>query len=325
VTTGSLSPERQLALYRTMLLIRRFDERSIELRVAGEIEGVVHPYIGQEAVAVGACAHLRVTDQITSTHRGHGHCIAKGADPKRMMAELFGRIDGYCKGKGGSMHIADFEIGMLGANGIVGAGLPIAAGAALAASINETNTATVCFFSDGATNEGEFHENLNISRLWDLPIVWLCENNGWAAGTPYDVGLAVDGPALLAATFGIEHRTVDGNDLEAVYEVAGEAVARVRSGSGPVFIEARTFRMSGHSVRAAPLEGRDPAVLAQWAERDPIELYRRRLVERGVLDDEKELRREVEDEIEAAIEFARQSPIPRGEDALVDFYAGAAP
>jgi TPP-dependent pyruvate/acetoin dehydrogenase alpha subunit len=308
-----------------MLLIRRFDERSVEMRQGNEIEGVVHPYIGQEAVAVGVCACLGQSDQITSTHRGHGHCIAKGADPKRMMAELFGRVDGYCRGKGGSMHIADFEIGMLGANGIVGAGLPIAAGAALAALIKGTDAVTVCFFSDGATNEGEFHESLNLSKLWGLPILWLCENNGYAAGTPYEGGLAVDSPAQLAAAFGMPHATVDGNDIDAVHDAVEGLLAGVREGAGPAFVEARTFRMSSHSIRSGPLsEARDPELLSQWAGRDPIAMYGQRLSARGVLDDDhdKQLRQSIEDELDAAIAFARQSPYPEYEDALVDFYAG---
>jgi pyruvate dehydrogenase E1 component alpha subunit len=324
MNADSLPAESRLALYRRMLLIRRFEERTIELRVSGEIDGVVHPYIGQEAVAVGVCAHLSDEDQITSTHRGHGHCIAKGADTDRMMAELFGRATGYCQGKGGSMHIADFEIGMLGANGIVGAGLPIAAGAALATRLKKGHTATVCFFSDGATNEGEFHENLNISKLWDLPIVWLCENNGWAAGTPYEAGLAVEGPVVLAAAFGIENATVDGNDVEAVYEAAGRAVAHVHEGKGPYFVEARTYRMSGHAIRTAvPPDGRDAAVMSQWTARDPVATYRSRLLERGVLDGagDEAVRQSVEEQLDASIEFARRSPYPEPEDALKDFFA----
>jgi pyruvate dehydrogenase E1 component alpha subunit len=326
MTTNPLPPERQRELYRQMLLIRRFDERSLELRQADAIEGVVHPYIGQEAVAVGVCANLRREDRITSTHRGHGHCIAKGADPRRMMAELFGRVDGYCRGLGGSMHIADFDIGMLGANGIVGAGLPIAAGSALAATLMGEDAVTVCFFSDGASNEGEFHESLNLSALWGLPIVWVCENNGWAAGTPVDAGLAAEGPVVLAAAFGIEHAVVDGNDVEAVHEAAAHAVAHARDGQGPAFVEARTFRMSSHSVRNAPLaDGRDPDVMAHWAGRDPIARYGERLVARRALDDAAiaAIAQSVDDELDAAIAFARESPIPAGEDALAGFYAEA--
>src|SRR5919198_878308 len=193
--------DQLLAMFRQMVLIRRFDELAMELRLAGRIYGVVHPYIGQEAIAVGICANLQPSDRLTSTHRGHGHCIAKGADIKRMMAELFGRRDGYCKGKGGSMHIADFDVGMLGANGIVGAGLPITAGAGLAAQLEGGDNVAVGFFGDGATGEGPFHESLNIAALWKLPVVWICENNGYAVETPIETALAAEHVADLAAGY----------------------------------------------------------------------------------------------------------------------------
>src|SRR5438067_2826150 len=205
-----------LGMFRQMVLIRRFDELAMQLRLEGRIYGVVHPYIGEEAIAVGVCANLRTTDRIVSNHRGHGHCIAKGADIKRMMAELFGRRDGYCKGKGGSMHIADFDVGMLGANGIVGAGLPIAAGAAVAAQLEGSDAVAVGFFGDGATGEGPFHESLNISALMKLPVVWVCENNQYAAETPVESGLAARNVADLAAGYGMPGELVDGHDVLAV-------------------------------------------------------------------------------------------------------------
>src|SRR5947207_7481627 len=217
-------------MLRRMVLIRRFDELALELRLAGRIHGVVHPYIGQEAIAVGVCANLRPTDRITSTHRGHGHCIAKGADIRRMMAELFGRRDGYCKGKGGSMHIADFDVGMLGANGIVGAGLPIAAGAAVAAQLEGSDGVSVGFFGDGATGEGPFHESLNIAALLKLPVIWVCENNQYAADTPVEAGLSARHVADLAAGYDMPGYVVDGNDVLAVYAAASRAVARARAG-----------------------------------------------------------------------------------------------
>jgi TPP-dependent pyruvate/acetoin dehydrogenase alpha subunit len=328
MSAQSQTPEQRRALYRQMLLIRRFEERALELRAADEIDGVVHPYIGQEAVAVGVCATLGTRDRITSTHRGHGHCIAKGADPRRMMAELFGRVDGYCKGKGGSMHIADFEIGMLGANGIVGAGLPIAAGAALAAAMEGDGAIAVCFFSDGATNEGEFHECLNMSALWKLPIVWLCENNGVASGTPAEEGLAGDGPAALASGYGIATDVVDGNDVEAVFQAAGRAAEQARAGRGPAFLEARTFRMLGHAYRTvAPPDSRDASLLKEWQERDPIDRFGAVLVADGVLDEAalRAIGQSVADEIEEAVRFAQASPQPRLEDALEDFFATGAP
>src|SRR5438876_1635451 len=190
-------------MLRAMILIREFDERAIQLRVAGKIYGAVHPYVGQEAVAVGVCANLTLSDRVISTHRGHGHCIAKGADIRRMMAELFGRADGYCKGKGGSMHIADFSIGMLGANGIVAGGLPIACGAALAAQLEGAGGVTACFFGDGATGEGEFHESLNIAALWKLPLIFVCENNGYGAGNAVESVRVVGDIALHAAAYGL--------------------------------------------------------------------------------------------------------------------------
>src|ERR687895_1331538 len=210
-------------LLRRMILIREFDELAIKLRTEGKIYGAVHPYVGQEAVAVGVCADLTHADRVTSTHRGHGHCIAKGADVKRMMAELFGRVDGYCKGKGGSMHIADFAIGMLGANGIVGGGLPIACGAALAAQLEDAGNVTACFFGDGATGEGEFHESLNIASLWKLPLVFVCENNQYGAGNAVASVRVVGDISTHAAAYGMPGVSVDGNDVLAVREVAREA------------------------------------------------------------------------------------------------------
>src|SRR5215510_11524069 len=214
-------------LYR-MILIREFDERAIRLRTAGKIYGAVHPYVGQEAVAVGVCATLKRTDRVTSNHRGHGHCIAKGADVRRMMAELFGRVDGYCKGKGGSMHIADFAVGMLGANGIVGGGLPIATGAALAAQLEGKGNVAVCFFGDGAVAEGEFHEALNISSVWALPIVFVCENNQYAANNPYQVQHRAPELAAHAAAYRMPGVSIDGNDVLAVYDTVRGAVDRAR-------------------------------------------------------------------------------------------------
>src|SRR5918999_6539225 len=207
-----------LEMLRKMILIREFDELAIRLRTEGKIYGTVHPYVGQEAVAVGVCANLTNADRVTSTHRGHGHCIAKGADVKRMMAELFGRVDGYCKGKGGSMHIADFAIGMLGANGIVGGGLPIACGAALAAQLEGAGGVTACFFGDGATGEGEFHEALNISSTWKLPLIFVCENNQYGAGNPVETVRVVSDISAHAPAYGMPGVSIDGNDVLAVHE-----------------------------------------------------------------------------------------------------------
>jgi len=220
-------------MLRTMILIREFDERAIRLRTAGKIYGAVHPYVGQEAVAVGVCAALTARDRVTSTHRGHGHCIAKGADVRRMMAELFGRADGYCKGKGGSMHIADFAVGMLGANGIVGGGLPIACGAALAAKLEGRGDATACFFGDGAAAEGEFHEALNIASVWQLPIVFVCENNQYAANNAVAAQHPHADIADHAAPYRMPGVIVDGNDVLAVHGAAATAPRRRASSTRP--------------------------------------------------------------------------------------------
>ena len=322
-----LDTDRLLELYRQMLLIRRFDELALELRLAGRIHGVVHPYIGEEAIAVGVCANLRPTDRITSTHRGHGHCIAKGADVRRMMAELFGRRDGYCKGKGGSMHIADFDVGMLGANGIVGAGFPIAAGAALAAQLGGTDDVAACFFGDGATGAGAFHESFNVSAIWKLPIIWVCENNGYAVETPITAGLARTDVATFAQSYGFPGVSVDGNDLLAVYEAARSAVERARAGQGPSLIECKTYRRSAHAVRdALPAEKRSAEERADWQARDPIAAVERILAERGLLETAGPATRErVERELAEAVAFAEASPYPAPEEALEDVFAPVRP
>ena len=239
-------------MLRKMILIREFDLLAIELRKARRIHGVVHPYVGEEAVAVGVCSVLATTDRITSTHRGHGHCIAKGADINRMMAELHGRVDGYCKGKGGSMHIADFAIGMLGANGIVAGGMPIACGAALAAQLDGAGGVAACFFGDGATGEGEFHETLNIASLWKLPLIFVCENNQYGADNAVDSVRVVADIALHAPAYGMPGVSIDGNDVLAVRAATGEAVARARRGDGPTLVHCQTFRSLFHAMRDAP-------------------------------------------------------------------------
>jgi acetoin:2,6-dichlorophenolindophenol oxidoreductase subunit alpha len=310
-------------LYR-MILIREFDERAIRLRTAGKIYGAVHPYVGQEAVAVGVCATLKRTDRVTSNHRGHGHCIAKGADVRRMMAELFGRVDGYCKGKGGSMHIADFGVGMLGANGIVGGGLPIACGAALAAQLDGKGDATVCFFGDGAAAEGEFHEALNIASVWKLPIVFVCENNQYAANNAVDVQHPQVEIAAHAAPYSMPGVVVDGNDVLAVHAAAEEAVACARRGDGPSLLECKTYRWHFHAMRNAPPPDTRPAAeVASWKARDPIARFEYEVQERNVLSvpEIQALRERVNTELDAAETFADASPFPDPRDLLVDMYA----
>jgi len=315
----------QLArMLRTMILIREFDERAIALRVAGKIYGAVHPYVGQEAVAVGVCASLTVRDRVTSNHRGHGHCIAKGADIRRMMAELFGRVDGYCKGKGGSMHIADFAVGMLGANGIVGGGLPIACGAALAAQLEGQGNVTVCFFGDGAAAEGEFHEALNIASVWKLPVLFVCENNQYAANNAVGVQHPRVDIAAHAAAYAMPGMIVDGNDVLEVDATTREAVARARRGDGPTLLECKTYRWHFHAMRAAPPPETRPAdEIDAWKARDPIALLEQHVLGRGLLspDEISEMRKRVEADLDGAVAFAEQSPFPDPKDLLVDMFA----
>lgn len=307
-----------------MLLIRRFEERAIELQEEGLVLGTMHPYIGQEAIAVGVCAALEQRDRITSTHRGHGHCLAKGARPDRMFAELFGRVDGYCRGRAGSMHIADFSVGMLGANGIVGGGIPIATGAAFSAAHRKDGSVAVAFFGDGAAGAGVFHESLNIAALWGLPLILVCESNGWAVRTPTEDQIAAETIADWALPYGAEGVVVDGNDVEAVAEVAAEARFRAVQEGRPTVIEAVTYRMRQHAVRPGALpDSRDPAILADWAARDPIARQRERLARSGVLtpglDDE--LQRSVESELASAVGFASASPFPEPDSVLENVYA----
>ncbi len=315
----------QLArMLRTMILIREFDERAIELRLAGKIYGAMHPYVGQEAVAVGVCASLTVKDRVTSTHRGHGHCIAKGADVRRMMAELFGRVDGYCKGRGGSMHIADFSVGMLGANGIVGGGLPIACGAALAAQLEGQGDVAVCFFGDGAAAEGEFHEALNIASVWKLPIVFVCENNQYAANNAIGVQHPRVDIAAHAAAYAMPGVIADGNDVLEVEAATRDAVTRARRGDGPSLLECKTYRWRFHAMRATPLPDTRPAdEIAAWKARDPIARLEQHMLGRGLLsaDEIGAIREGVKADLDAAVAFAEQSPFPDPKDLLVDMFA----
>jgi len=313
-------------MLRTMIMIREFDQLAIELRKARRIHGALHPYVGEEAVAAGACSVLRVSDRITSTHRGHGHCIAKGADINRMMAELFGRVDGYCKGKGGSMHIADFAIGMLGANGIVGGGMPIACGAALAAQLEGAGGVAACFFGDGATGEGEFHESLNIASVWKLPLIFVCENNQYGADNAVESVRVTTDIALHAPAYGMPGVTVDGNDVLAVREAVAQAVERARGGDGPTLIHCRTFRWLFHAMRdVPPPETRQAELLARWRDRghDPIARFEDRLTDQGIVTeaDVLAIRAQVERDLRAAVDFAEASPYPDPKDLLVDMFA----
>lgn len=322
-----LGKELLLQMYRTMQRIRQFESKIRDLATANEIPGFVHVSIGEEASATGVCAALRKTDRITSTHRGHGHLIAKGGELKRMMAEILGKRGGYCKGKGGSMHIVDFSLGILGANGIVGAGLPITTGSALAAVVAGRDDVTVCFFGDGAANEGTFHESLNLAAVWKLPAVFVCENNGFGEFTPMQTVTAVGDIAVRAQAYGIPGHIVDGNDVLEVYRYACEAVARARTGQGPTLLECKTYRWEGHVVGEQAFIGagayRAESEIEEWKKRCPILKFEKYLLEGGkVTNTELErIRREATAELEEAIAFARSSPLPDPSEALEDVFA----
>ena len=319
----TLTTEKQLEMLRSMQTIRRFEERASDDYQAGAIYGVVHCYIGEEAVAVGVCAALNSDDQIISTHRGHGHCLAKGADLNRMMAELYGRQTGYCKGKGGSMHIADFSIGMLGANGIVAGGIPIVTGAGLAAQLEGKGRVAVSFFGDGASNAGPFHESINIAATWKLPMLYVCENNLYSAGTIAADTLALSDVAARAAGYGIPGVVVDGNDVMAVYEAAEAAVSRARAGQGPTLIECKTYRWRGHTERPGQEDPRPKEEIEEWRQRDPINRFSTNLMEHGLLTEEawQKMDADILEAIEDAVKFAEESPFPKPEAAVEDIFA----
>ncbi len=317
--------DRLTQLYRTMLTIRRFEERAAADFAEMSIPGLVHSYIGEEACATGVCAALRNDDKIVSTHRGHGHCIAKGADLNRMEAELYGRTTGFCKGKGGSMHIADFSVGMLGANGIVGGGFGIASGAALAAKLEGSDRVAVVFFGDGASQEGTFHENMNLASVWRLPLIFACENNLWGSTVPVELGVAVKDIAARAAGYNMPAKVVDGNDVLAVNDAAREAVARARSGGGPSFIEMKTYRWRTHTEALWPLgDPRPKEITDAWKKRDPIPALGNKMIEARLATNEEleEIDKEVRAKIRAAVNFAMESPLPQPEDAMADVFSG---
>ncbi len=314
-----------LGIYEQMLTIRKFEEKAIDLFEHGQIRGNVHPCIGQEAVSVGVCANLRRDDYMTSTHRGHGNCLAKGADPRLMMAELLGRKTGYCKGKGGSMHIADFEGGNLGANGIVGGGLPIAAGAGIGIQNRGTDQVVVCFFGDGASNQGTFHESLNLAALWKLPVLFVCENNLYALSTPLKESALLPQIAERARAYGFPGVSVDGNDVLEVHAKAGEAVRRARAGEGPTLLDCLTYRFFGHFT-GDPGRGityRSKAEMEEWLKRCPIARLRRHLLEGRATTEEQlqEMEARVESSIALAAQFGLDSPWPSPEEALQDVFA----
>lgn len=323
----NLQPDVVLDIYRRILNIRRFEEAVGRLFSNGELPGVVHLYIGEEAVAAGVCAALRTDDYVTSTHRGHGHVVAKGGDPKRMMAEIFGKATGYCRGKGGSQHIADFSIGMLGACGIVGGGLPIATGAGLSISLRKTDQVSVCFFGDGAANEGSFHESLNLASAMTLPVIFVCENNQYGEFTPAQETMNIEDIALRAGGYGIPGHVVDGSDALEVFAVVEQAVTRARNGKGPMLIEAKTHRLGGHAEgEEAFLAGqkyRLPEEEQLARSRDPLLLLHERILRDGVADAHalEGIDQEASQRIVEAVAFARESPWPDPETVLEDTWA----
>jgi pyruvate dehydrogenase E1 component alpha subunit len=318
----NLTKEKLVEMFRKMVEIRFFEEKVFDLYAQNLVPGTIHLYAGEEAIAVGVCTALQRDDYITSTHRGHGHCIAKGADLKRTMAEILGKKTGYCKGKGGSMHIADFSIGMLGATAVVGAGIPIAVGAGLSIKLRKTRQVVACFFGEGASNQGTFHEGINMASVWRLPVIFVCENNLYAMGTRQSRVMNIENVADRAVAYGIPGIAVDGNDVLAVYEATAKAVERARNGEGPTLIECKTYRHKGHS-RVDPARYRPKEEVEEWLAKDPIKRFREKLLQTKTLT-EAEIQRienEVAAEIEEAVKFAMESPYPEPEEALEDVYA----
>jgi len=319
-----IDKETLLKLLTTMLKIRYFEEQIVDLYARGLVPGLAHLYIGEEAIASGVCAGLRDDDYITSTHRGHGHVMAKGADLKLMMAELFGKKTGYCKGKGGSMHIADMELGILGANGIAGGGLPIAVGSGLSAKLRGTDQVTACFFGDDASNNGTFHESLNLASLYKLPVIFVCENNLYGISVGQEKQRLLQDIALRAANYDMPGVVVDGNDVLEVYNATIKAVKRGRAGEGPSLIECKTYRWRGHH-EGDPNQGRryrTTEEIESWKKKDPIERMAANLITDKVVTKKKldALKKQAMEEIEEAVTYANESEFPALEEMYEDAY-----
>ncbi|KZO00092.1 thiamine pyrophosphate-dependent dehydrogenase E1 component subunit alpha [Pseudobacillus badius] len=318
----ALTQDQARWMYRKMLEIREFEDKVHELFAQGILPGFVHLYAGEEAVAVGVCAHLNDKDTITSTHRGHGHCIAKGCDLDGMMAEIYGKATGLCKGKGGSMHIADLNKGMLGANGIVGGGFPLACGSALTAKYKKTDNVSVCFFGDGANNHGTFHEGINLAAIWNLPVIFVAENNGYAEATPFEYASSCKTIADRAIGYNIPGVRVDGKNVLAVYKAAEEAIQRARRGEGPTLIECMTYRNYGHFEGDAQTYKAEPEKKEHKQEKDAIIRFKKYLLTQQLLT-ENELASVEESVIEAiqrAVRFSEESPYPKEDELLTDVY-----
>ena len=318
----ALTKEKAVWMYQKMLEIRYFEDQVHQLFAKGILPGFVHLYAGEEAVAAGVCAHLNDEDTITSTHRGHGHCIAKGCDLKGMMAEIYGKSAGLCKGKGGSMHIADFDKGMLGANGIVGGGFPLACGAALTAKYKKTKNVSVCFFGDGANNQGTFHEGINLAAIWKLPVIFVAENNGYGEATPFSYASSCESIADRAAAYGIPGIRVDGKDAAAVFQAAGRAIERAKNGEGPTLIECMTYRNYGHFEGDAQRYKTNEEKAVHQEEKDAIAVFKSELLAKGLMSEEEQSRieKEVEEAVEEAVAFSEKSAYPEETELLTDVY-----
>ena len=319
-----------MEMLRRMVRIRFFEERVIQMVERGEIVGAAHSYIGEEAVAVGACLALRDDDWMTGNHRSHGHPIAKGGDVKRAMAELLGKATGFCKGKGGSMHLADFSIGILGESGILGSAIPTAVGAALGSKLQGNDRVAVPFFGDGASNEGAFHESINLAAIWKLPVIFLCENNQYAVSSSFKKMVASENISDRAASYNIPGVLVDGQDVIAMYEAVTVAVARARAGDGPSLIEGLTYRYHDHSLglnRIVRAPYRDEEEVEQWKARDPIKIHKELLLSQDIATQAEidQLEQEVMQQIDEAVEFARESPYPEPSALFEDMYANPIP
>ena len=319
-----------MQMLRRMWMIRNFELKVIEVHSAGEFTGAAHPYIGEEAVAVGACAALNDTDYIAGNHRSHGHPIAKGGRVDKAMAELYGRVDGYCKGKGGSMHLADFSIGILGESGILGSSVPVAVGAALAAKIRDENFVSLVFFGDGASNQGALHESMNLASIWSLPVIFVCENNQYAVTTSYATTVSVEHVSDRASAYNMPGLLIDGQDAIAMYEATVEAVRRARAGEGPTLIEGLTYRFEEHSLglgRVRRGEYRTEEEIDSWRQRDPIVIHEDRLISQGIASREEcdAVNAETQQEVDRAVDFARNSPFPEAADLYEDMWANPIP
>lgn len=318
---SKFDPEQLKRFYRQMKLVREFELRAIEERRNGLIPGFIHSCVGQEATAVGACEALAREDVITSTHRGHGHLLGKGGEPKFMMAELAARSAGYCLGRGGSLHISDFDLGILGANGIVGGGFPAAVGAGLAFQMRKESRVSLTFFGDGAINQGTFHESANMAGLWKLPVIFFCENNLYGEGTPQHMQAPIRNLAIRAQGYGFPGVTVDGNDVLAVYQSVREARQRALAGEGPSLIEAKTYRYRGH-YEGDPMVYRDQKELEEWKKRDAIDTFRAVLLKKDLVPEKDldQLDQEVQRVLDEAVAFASKTPQPAAEEALEGVY-----